>query len=299
MGNLGDKLDAITEMARKTLSTFEHLCCEQRGRWMLTLFCWTMKQNCCKENSLMNSQKLPGIVFRPNLIQATVIIISAIWVIFSFVSDITIFKDSLYLKELGLEFYAFSIPMTFIEAVLPFVLVIWFHRKIHTYLKQNPRSISFFRYMWNELEKGMDGLLIIFAIPLIVLSILLDMYFSFSVLPLSLPFCGLLWILISYWMLRYLKPEHRIVVLAISLSLILSVKYFDWNSRKVFERDLLRISAEMTAIEVNTIMSRYMTYDDLPASMMYRHSDTGPFTADQGIVSFQDGKVEKVTFSAD
>src|SRR6185369_7923039 len=82
--------------------------------------------------------------------------------------------------------------------------------------------------------------------PLALIAFLLDSYFSFSVGPLSTSICGLIWICVGLRLMKKFRSTKRLILLGLSLLSILAFKYVDWNSRRPFMRDLLKIESGMT-----------------------------------------------------
>ena len=76
----------------------------------------------------------------------------------------------------------------------------------------------------------------------------------------------------------------------------------DWNSRRPFARDLLKIESGMSANEVDQIMKRYRRGSESSSgreSLSYMHAVKGPFYSDMGIVTLKDDKVEAVELQFD
>ena len=90
------------------------------------------------------------------------------------------------------------------------------------------------------------------------------------------------------------------MILALSLFLILAFKHIDWNSRRPFIRDLLKIESGMTANEVDRIMKRYSGASS-PANdhLYYMHKVKGPFYSDAGVVKLKNDRVEAVEIQFD
>src|SRR6185436_12129891 len=118
-------------------------------------------------------------------------------------------------------------------------------------------------------------------------SFLLDLYSSFSVFPLTLSICGLIWIGIGFRLMKRFRSTKRLILLGLSLFSILAFKYIDWNSRRPFIRDLLKIESGMTPNEVNIIMKRY-DGGSSPDELFYMHKVPGPFYSDIGVVKLKD-----------
>jgi hypothetical protein len=84
-----------------------------------------------------------------------------------------------------------------------------------------------------------------------------------------------------------------------------------WNSRKSFLMDFRRIEPGMTTAEVDRLMAPYLVGTGWPdpgnahaefaidSARVYRHSTTGEYNSDWGIVHHNGGRVTKTEFSAD
>lgn len=127
----------------------------------------------------------------------------------------------------------------------------------------------------------------------------------------------------------------RIGILAAVIAVITTLYFVEWTSRKPFLRDLARVRAGMTEVEVRHIMARYIEGTGWPAlpgsspsnapgtlnivgnssqystgaapsgemvirdSLVFRHSNDGSFNSDWGIISLSRGRVVSVEFSPD
>src|SRR2546421_10466976 len=100
--------------------------------------------------------------------------------------------------------------------------------------------------------------------------------------------------------MKRVRLAKRLIFLGLSLFLILAFKHIDWNSRRPFIRDLLKIESGMTANEVDKIMKRY-SGGSSPANdeLVYMHRVVGPFYSDMGIVKLLNDKVASVQFQPD
>jgi hypothetical protein len=119
------------------------------------------------------------------------------------------------------------------------------------------------------------------------------------------------------------------------IAVIAPLYFVDWTTRKPFLRDLARVHVGMTEAEVRRIMGRYMEGTGWPAlpgsdpsnasgtlniagsasqyatetspsghmvirdSLVFRHSNSGAFNSDWGIISLSSGRVARVEFSPD
>lgn len=127
----------------------------------------------------------------------------------------------------------------------------------------------------------------------------------------------------------------RLSALASLITVVATLYFVDWTTRKPFLRDLDRIRVGMTEAEVRRIMGRYLEGTGWPAnpfdpstnatstltdlgsgsqysttaspsgemvvrdSLVFRHSNDGAFNSDWGIISFAGGRVVGVEFSPD
>ena len=98
--------------------------------------------------------------------------------------------------------------------------------------------------------------------------------------------------------MKKFRSTKRLILLGLSLFSILAFKYIDWNSRRPFIRDLLKIESGMTPNEVNIIMKRY-DGGSSPDELFYMHKVPGPFYSDIGVVKLKDEKVERVEIQFD
>jgi len=127
------------------------------------------------------------------------------------------------------------------------------------------------------------------------------------------------WVLIGA-LLLYRRPiREKALILALFLVIVFSVRFIDWNSRKLFLKDFYRIKEGMTESQVDQIMREYMKgyYGGPPASLRehesefneqgkiitgwvtYRHTDEGWGDSDWGTVTFEDSYVVQKQFSMD
>jgi len=132
---------------------------------------------------------------------------------------------------------------------------------------------------------------------------------------------------------RPIQLQTRRIGVVVGVALGVAVLYFvPWSSRKPFLHDLYSIRRGMTEADVRRIMGKYMEGTGWPAvygsetpgegtlatsdatyattvspkgelairnSLVFRHSNSGQFNADFGIVEFKNGKVTQVSFSPD
>lgn len=133
--------------------------------------------------------------------------------------------------------------------------------------------------------------------------------------PLYLVYGGLLSAMLA-WPPRRLTA-FRCGLLALFAAGLLLLYLVPWNSRKAFLHDLHQIRPGMTQDEVAAIMASYL--DDTtwpqcppglspqtttprpagPTTAIYRHSNSGRFNSDWGVVHFTEGRVTRVEFLPD
>jgi len=250
-----------------------------------------------------------GNLFRNLRIHFWCIGIAGIFLGFSFFEGVYQCISSALLKESGVGTLALSIVVTFFGVVVPLLLLSWLYSQFNEH--KNPVETLCLGKL--AMVTRIFGYLAILGV-IVILPIgfyLAELIIPFSVVPLCTVICGVLWICLGSVILRRLRKDQKLTLIAVSLCLILSVKFLDWNSRKSFERDLFRIKSGVTVEEVNNLMARYIKGTGLPYpyatdkefevkdSMIYRHSNKGAYYSDWGIVKIRDGKVEAVKFSPD
>lgn len=126
----------------------------------------------------------------------------------------------------------------------------------------------------------------------------------------------------------------KVTVYLVSVIAIVGLCLLPWNSRKLFLADLYSIQPGMSVADVDAIMAPYIKGSGWPANpnaspgqpstmhdvgsgrsyslapsignelkiegaVIYRHSDAAEYNSDWGIVEFRNGKVLRITFSAD
>jgi len=280
---------------------------------------------------MSGTSRVRAIVSHSSLTQFGTFVIPSVFLGLILYRDIPDLLWSPFLRESVFGLYLFAIPLTFIEIVGPVIIVFWCYPKVSAFRRDvvGPWPvlitlvIRFFGYL---------GIVLVAFIPF-AMGCISEFLFPFSVLPLVEVVCGLLWLPIGASLLRGSGPSRRQILLAAAFCLILLGKFADWNSRRPFIRDLLRIREGMTVEQVDNVMARYMTgtrlawppiSDDKPKSSssispatsqtvkkgpdnelnltdsnVYRHSNEGAYNADWGIVRFHEGKVESVDYMPD
>lgn len=197
------------------------------------------------------------------------------------------------------------IMLTFFETVLPLILFFALYKEISAHRSNTPGT-KLSQAIKRTCVESSTGVwvctiaLFTVGILLTTASILLDIYSAFSVSPLATSICGFIWICIGFWLMTPIRLAPRLILLARSLFVILGVKHIDWNSRRPFVRDLLKIESGMTADEVDIIMKRYRRGSSAENdALFYMHGVKGPFYSDMGVVRLKNDKVEAVELQFD
>jgi drug/metabolite transporter (DMT)-like permease len=127
------------------------------------------------------------------------------------------------------------------------------------------------------------------------------------------------WVLVGVLLLVRRPMREKVLILALFVVVLLSVRFIDWNSRKPFLRDFYRINEGMTESQVDQIMDGYMKgyFGGPPPSLReyepqldeqgkiitgwvtYRHTDEGWGNSDWGEVTFENGRVVETRFLHD
>lgn len=127
------------------------------------------------------------------------------------------------------------------------------------------------------------------------------------------------WVLVGALLLARRPMREKVLILALFVVVVVSVRFIDWNSRKPFLRDFYRINEGMTESQVDRIMGGYMKgyYGGPPPFLReyepqldeqgkiitgwvtYRHTDEGWGDSDWGEVTFENGRVVETKFLPD
>jgi hypothetical protein len=147
------------------------------------------------------------------------------------------------------------------------------------------------------------------------LYILADRYLAISVLLMpALAYCGF-WAVLGFVLFHTRSMRQRFLLALLIFSLILPVRFIDWDSRKPFLKDLYQVHVGMTEAQVDQIMGNYIRGSGWPTnpnpdvagvaelaianSVIYRHTDAGWGDSDWGIVTYRNGRVVDVRYSPD
>jgi hypothetical protein len=149
--------------------------------------------------------------------------------------------------------------------------------------------------------------------------VILDLGVSVSVYLGFAALYAAFWALVLLLLLWGSPARHKLLILALSIIVVFSIRFVDWNSRKPFLKDLYRIKEGMTVAQVEQIMGGYMTGGGVPlgspgtrldgrlveqgelvtGTIAYRHTNEGWGNSDWGVVTFEGGRVVDVWFSPD
>lgn len=220
---------------------------------------------------------------------------------------LSFFSDAYIVRNSPMVHRSVFVPimLTFFEAVLPLILAFGLYKNISAHWSNAPgaKLSQAIKRACVESSTGVWLFMIALLAAVTLLttaSILLDIYSAFSVSPLATSICGFIWICIGFWLMTPIRLAPRLILLALSLFLILGVKHVDWNSRRPFVRDLLKIESGMTANEVDNIMKRYRRGSDSENdALFYMHGVKGPFYSDMGVVTLKNDKVDTVELQFD
>jgi hypothetical protein len=136
-----------------------------------------------------------------------------------------------------------------------------------------------------------------------------------SIYPRFVAIYAAFWVLVGVLLLHGRPTREKVLILALLVVVLFSVRFIDWNSRKPFLRDLHSIREGMTPVQVEQIMGRYMQSGGRPlaspdtevdergqivtGTVTYRHTDEGWGDSDWGVVTYKDGRVVKTEFLPD
>ena len=137
-----------------------------------------------------------------------------------------------------------------------------------------------------------------------------DLLGSASFYPVFVVIYTTFWVLIGALLLYDRPIREKVLILAVFVTLIFSLRFIDWNSRKPFLRSLYRIKEGMTHREVEQIMGCYTKSVGTNAqvdgdgytvtgNVSYTHTDEGWGNSDIGLLTFQGGRVAEIAFLPD
>jgi len=230
-----------------------------------------------------------------------VVAASGVWLLVTFFGDISRSTSSLVLRQDPFAVIWFSIVATILGCVVPLLLSLWFVQRVrHAEILHNTgRSLNSWKW-WLSL-----CVLLVGIVGCSYCFYFFERIVPVSIMPFSTSLGAVIFIFVGLWLMRDRQARLRITVVAIYALLILSTRFVDWNSRKPFMRDLLRLREGMTGQQVKVIMGRYVTDQDAAdvsqanGTLSYRHSNEAEYNADWGEVTLREGKVVGAEFSPD
>lgn len=245
----------------------------------------------------------PTLAYLVQVCRILVIAASGVWLVVTIFDDISRSTSAPVLYREG-PIFPGAIVVTLLGCVVPLLLSLW--------LVQRGRRAGVLRHSARDLNFATSWKRWLFQWILLTVIVGCSYCFYFferivpvSVMPFSTSFGAVVFILVGLWLTQSWQSRPRITVLAIYTLLILSTRFVDWNSRKPFVRDLLRLREGMTSQQVKGVMSRYLANHDAAdvtqanATLYYRHSDRPEYNQDWGNITMRDGKVVAVEFLAD
>jgi len=147
--------------------------------------------------------------------------------------------------------------------------------------------------------------------------LVLDLLFAISLSYRFVALYGAFWVLVGALLLYDRTLYSKLVVLALLVLVLWSVRFVNWTSRKPFLRDLNRIQEGMTLTQVDRMMEGYIRetgggppgsesqyqYDQqgeiVSGWVTYRHTDKGWGDSDLGVVTVREGRVTEAEFLPD
>jgi hypothetical protein len=118
------------------------------------------------------------------------------------------------------------------------------------------------------------------------------------------------WALVGLLVLHPRPIREKLLVVALFLTALFSIRFVDWNSRKPFLKDLERVSLGTPVAQVDEIMGDYMedtgalTQVDeqgriISGTITFRHTTAAWGNSDYGILTIAGGRVVDVDFVPD
>ena len=154
---------------------------------------------------------------------------------------------------------------------------------------------------------ALSGLLLWVALSVLCI---FDLLGSASFYPVFVAIYTTFWVLIEALLLYDRPIREKVLILAVFVTLIFSLRFIDWNSRKPFLRGFYRIEEGMTHRQVEQIMGCYTRSVGTNAqvdgegytvtgNVSYTHTDEGWGNSDIGLLTFQGGRVAEIEFLPD
>ena len=251
---------------------------------------------------ILKNKRLLGL----SIPQATIICMTIIWFGFSLIQQAGSAIYSPLFGSARFAIFAFSIPITFLGTVLPLLIGFWLCLSVIQRMKRNALRVSIYKALRAELDAFVATVIIVMVI-LAPFYLLIEECFAFSIVPLTMPICGLLGACVGYLTIDRINSKDRLAIMALLLSLVLSTQYLDWNDIKPLLRDTYRIRLGMTVAEVESLMGNHKIGPGGPFTNDEETEPTGegklvymtPHTTDMVRVKVKEGKVEGVEYVGD
>jgi hypothetical protein len=147
--------------------------------------------------------------------------------------------------------------------------------------------------------------------------LVLDLRYAISLSYRFVALYAAFWVLVGALLLHDRPLPAKLVVLALLVIVLFSVRFVDWTSRKPFLKDFARIQEGMTPAQVDRIMEGYIKetggepsgseneieYDErgeiVSGWVTYRHTDKSWGDSDLGVVTLRQGRVTETGFLPD
>jgi hypothetical protein len=159
-----------------------------------------------------------------------------------------------------------------------------------------------YRVVSAQCEGGNIGIVIYLLIAIFPFYVIIEGYYTLSVVPLITSGTAILALTIGAYVLRNQKLVDRLTLLSVLACLILTTKYIDWNSRKPLVRDMYKIAIGMSFDEVDAIMRHHIGHDGEPNSVEANDTQLSYVTqqgADMVSIHLSDGKVTSIIFKGE
>lgn len=241
-----------------------------------------------------------------SLAQASLVTTTGLWTFFSLLQQTAGAVYSPLFSSHGLALLAFSIPMTFLGTAPPLLMVFWICLRVRERGRREGQQVSIYRSIKAELE-GNTGIVLFFIVLLTPVYLVVEGFYALSIVPLTMPTCGLLGVCVGCFIFRRMNAKNRLTLMALLLLLTLATGYLDWNDRKPLLRDTYRIKVGMTASDVESLMASHRIGPAGPIDNEVESEPEGknglyymtPRSSDMVVVNLIEGKVGSVIFSAD
>jgi hypothetical protein len=251
---------------------------------------------------LQSSRELP--VWQNALIGFT----AWFWLLTLVADLLWIFKsNSFYQDNLGLflaAYFFFGILFLF-----PLTMTIRGVQYIYGYINHRKSGIPFYKHIFDILGWLIHAVVLILG-PFYIFFII-DTE-AITLVPFLTTASAIVWLRVGISLTKNQPMRKRLTIIPLTIILILSLKYLDWNSRKPFLQDLYSVKTGMTGAEVKKIMGKYdrhgilvdpkineLLTPDFTVEVSFHHTSEGYGNADIGRVWFQNGKVIQVEFLHD